>query len=87
MRTFPFMRRLFEGDTARLRAEARAFPFVTLRRSEDATLYLFALENAKFNRLNHLRTLRRETGRLRERLEASPAGAGKTPEARTSPPS
>jgi hypothetical protein len=76
VRTFPFMRRLFEGDTARLRAETRAFPFVSLRRDSDATLFLFALENAKFNRLNHLRTLRRETGRLRERLEASHPDAG-----------
>jgi hypothetical protein len=70
VRTFPFMRRLFSGDTALVRAEARAFDFTRLRRDPDAALYLFALENAKFNRLNHLRTLRRETGHLRERLEA-----------------
>jgi len=87
VRTFPFMRRLFEGDTARLRAEARAFPFVTLRSDPDATLYLFALENAKFNRLNHLRTLRRETGRLREHLEALQPDARKSTGTRTPAPS
>ena len=70
VRTFPFMRRLFSGDTARMRAEARAFPFERLRHDPDATLYVFALENAKFNRLHHLRTLRAETSRLRERLDA-----------------
>jgi hypothetical protein len=77
VRTFPFMRRLFSGDTARMRAEARTFDFAQLRRDPDATMFLFALENAKFNRLNHLRTLRRETGHLRERLEGMQDGLGK----------
>jgi hypothetical protein len=67
--TFPFMRLLFSGDTARLRTDARAFAFLRLRRDPDAVQFLFALQNAKSNRLNHLRTLRIETGRLRSRLE------------------
>jgi hypothetical protein len=70
VRTFPFMRRLFSADSALMRADARAFDFAQLRRDPEVTLFLFALENAKFNRLNHLRTLRRETSHLRERLEA-----------------
>ncbi len=77
VRTFPFMRRLFSGDTARMREEARAFDFARLRRDSEATEFLFALENAKFNRLHHLRTLRRETAHLGERLEAMQHGPGK----------
>jgi hypothetical protein len=77
VRTFPFMRRLFSGDTARMRAEARAFDFAKLRRDPEATQFLFALENAKFNRLHHLRTLRSETAHLGERLEATQQDAGK----------
>jgi hypothetical protein len=70
VRTFPFMRRLFSGDTGRIRAVTRAFPFGRLLRDPELTQFFFALQSAKSNRLNHLRTLRHETQRLRERLEA-----------------
>lgn len=76
VRTFPFMRRLFSGGEAAVRAEARAFPFVRLRRTPDVAPFLFAVEGAKVNRLNHLRNLRRDTQRLRERLEALGADDG-----------
>jgi len=70
VQTFPFMRQLFSPDTARIRAEARAFPFERLRHDPNVTWYLFALENAKFNRLHHLRTLRDDTRRLQRQIEA-----------------
>lgn len=83
VRTFPFMRRLVFMDAAQVRAEARRFPFARLRHDPDATPFLFALEVARANRMNHLRTLRRDTQRLRERLEA----LGADPEARATPAS
>lgn len=76
VRTFPFMRRLVTGDEAQVRAEARRFPFARLRRDPDVTPFLFALEVGRVNRMNHLRTLRRDTQRLRARLDALHVDAG-----------
>lgn len=66
-RAIPFIRRMIFGPG---RVRARDVDFERLRRDPDAEAVFFAVQIANTNRLQHLRTLRDRTRRLRRALEA-----------------
>ena len=70
VRAFPFLRGMFSGEEAQMRAEAHRFSFAPLRGDADVIEAMFSIQAANSNRVHHLRDLRDDTRDFRRLLEA-----------------